>query len=277
MNDIHMSHTVMPFPVERQVTVEGGRIASHRHTVHGLIEVDVTEPRRILGEYKARTGEKISFTAFIIACLGKAVEENKGMHAYQDWRKRLILFDEVDVNTVVEIELDGHRATLPHLVRAANKRTLGDIHSEIRSVKAKPEKTSEFKALRFAWYLPSVVRDVFYWVVYHNPHLLKASFGTVGVTAMGMFGKGGGWAIPFGVHTLDVALGGIAEKPGVVEGRIEIREYLDVTLSFDHDVVDGAPAARFASRLKELIESGYGLCGPEFGRMPQSKAVFQAG
>ena len=75
-----------------------------------------------------------------------------------------------------------------------------------------------------------------------------------------MFGKGGGWAVPFGVHTLDIALGGINEKPGVVDGRIEIREYLCLTLMFDHDVVDGAPAARFTQRFKELIEDGYGLC-----------------
>jgi hypothetical protein len=74
-----------------------------------------------------------------------------------------------------------------------------------------------------------------------------------------MFGKGSGWAIPFGLHTLDIALGGIAEKPGVVAGRIEIREYLCLTLSFDHDLIDGAPAARFTQRLKELIESGYGV------------------
>ena len=79
------------------------------------------------------------------------------------------------------------------------------------------------------------------------------------MTSVGMFGKGSGWAIPFGVHTLDVALGGIAEKPGVMDGRIEIREYLCLTLSFDHDIIDGAPAARFTQRLKELIESGYGL------------------
>jgi pyruvate/2-oxoglutarate dehydrogenase complex dihydrolipoamide acyltransferase (E2) component len=29
---------------------------------------------------------------------------------------------------------------------------------------------------------------------------------------------------------------------------------------FDHDMVDGAPATRFAARFKELIESAYGLC-----------------
>lgn len=44
-----------------------------------------------------------------------------------------------------------------------------------------------------------------------------------------------------------------------VDGRIAIREYLAITLSFDHDIIDGAPAARFAARLREVIESGYGL------------------
>ncbi|HRO91391.1 MAG TPA: 2-oxo acid dehydrogenase subunit E2, partial [Promineifilum sp.] len=40
---------------------------------------------------------------------------------------------------------------------------------------------------------------------------------------------------------------------------IEPREYLSVTLSFDHDIVDGAPAARFGGRLRGLIEGGDGL------------------
>ena len=69
-----------------------------------------------------------------------------------------------------------------------------------------------------------------------------------------------GWAIPFGVHTLEIALGGIAQKPGIVDGRIEICDYLCLTMSVDHDIIDGAPAARFVQRLKELIEGGYGLC-----------------
>jgi pyruvate/2-oxoglutarate dehydrogenase complex dihydrolipoamide acyltransferase (E2) component len=79
------------------------------------------------------------------------------------------------------------------------------------------------------------------------------------VTAVGMFGKGGGWGIPVPNFPLTVTLGGVAEKPGVVEGQIEVREYLDVTLSFDHDVIDGAPAARFTQQFRELVEKGYGL------------------
>ena len=44
-----------------------------------------------------------------------------------------------------------------------------------------------------------------------------------------------------------------------MDGQIAIREYFSMTISFDHSIVDGAPAARFTGRLKELIESGYGL------------------
>ena len=60
-------------------------------------------------------------------------------------------------------------------------------------------------------------------------------------------------------HTLQLTLGGIGKKPGVVAQRVEVREYLSVTISFDHDIIDGAPAARFIQRLKELVENGHGL------------------
>lgn len=52
---------------------------------------------------------------------------------------------------------------------------------------------------------------------------------------------------------------GSSRKPAIVEDRIEPREILNLTVVFDHDVVDGAPAARFVERLVDLIESGAGL------------------
>lgn len=56
----------------------------------------------------------------------------------------------------------------------------------------------------------------------------------------------------------------MAQKPAVVDGQIAIREYLCMTLSFDHhNIIDGTPAARFTQRLKELIEAGYGLIEQE--------------
>jgi hypothetical protein len=75
-----------------------------------------------------------------------------------------------------------------------------------------------------------------------------------------MFGEGhSGWGIFPVTQVLGLVVGSIAWKPAVVEGRVEPREILHLTVTFDHNIVDGAPAARFTRRLVELIESGYGL------------------
>jgi pyruvate/2-oxoglutarate dehydrogenase complex dihydrolipoamide acyltransferase (E2) component len=71
-----------------------------------------------------------------------------------------------------------------------------------------------------------------------------------------MFGRGSGWGIGFlPLHTLGLTVGGISEQSRVLASQIVSREALNLTLSFDHDIVDGAPAARFANTLQELIES----------------------
>jgi hypothetical protein len=156
--------------------------------MHGFVEVDVTSHREQIRQYTARTGERLSFTAFIAACLGQAVDEDRMVHAYRDWRHRLVY-------------------------------PLGE----------------------------------------RNPRWMKRTSGTVGLTSVGMFGTRSGWGLGMPVHSLAVMVGGIAQKPGVVDSRIEVREYLDLTLSFDHNIVDGAPAARFAQKFADLIESGWGL------------------
>jgi pyruvate/2-oxoglutarate dehydrogenase complex dihydrolipoamide acyltransferase (E2) component len=92
-----------------------------------------------------------------------------------------------------------------------------------------------------------------------NPHFIKEYYGTVLVSSISMFGIGAGWGIPVPNHSLQITLGGVCEKPAVVDGRIEIRKVMSVTVSFDHDVIDGAPAARFIHQLKKLVEDGYGL------------------
>jgi pyruvate/2-oxoglutarate dehydrogenase complex dihydrolipoamide acyltransferase (E2) component len=270
------TYQVEPFSRLRQVVVDFQRHAHGKHTTHGLIEVDVTQARRLLREHKARTGESLSFTAFLIACLGRAVDENKPVHAYRNWRNQLILFDEVDVATMIEVRrpevLDSHSAPpsgqesgsfpLAHVLRAVNQRTFLDIHQEIRAIQTQPQSSQglqQWGFLRWFLLLPGFVRQFFYRALFRSPHLVKEYTGTVNLTAVGMFGQGGGWAISMPNHTLGIAVGGIAERPVIVEGGVEPREYLSLTISFDHDIVDGAPAARFARRLKELIESGYGL------------------
>jgi pyruvate/2-oxoglutarate dehydrogenase complex dihydrolipoamide acyltransferase (E2) component len=92
-----------------------------------------------------------------------------------------------------------------------------------------------------------------------HPQWVKRFGGTVGMSSVGMFGPGGGWGIPIAPPTLMVTVGGIATKPRYINGTLEPRELLDVTISVDHAIVDGAPAARFARRLTDLIEQADGL------------------
>jgi pyruvate/2-oxoglutarate dehydrogenase complex dihydrolipoamide acyltransferase (E2) component len=95
----------------------------------------------------------------------------------------------------------------------------------------------------------------------HDPTIAVSMGGTVALTSVGMFGGGhSGWGLSPTFHPLGLVVGGIAWKPAVVDGRIEPREILSLTVTFDHDIVDGGPATRFVRRLVELIESGYGLC-----------------
>lgn len=259
MDNHRDSYHIEPIPKMRRFALDAGYLGRRRHIIHGLIEVDVTEARRRIRAHKEKTGESLSFTAFIITCLGRAVEASQHLHAYRDWRNRLVIFDDVNINTMIEVEMDGKKVPMPHILKAVNRRAYRDINDEIRSAQAKPDQTIESRFMRWFLLLPAFLRRTFYWIVMRMPHLFRQYSSSVMVTAVGMFGRGGGWGIPMPNFTLTVTLGGIVEKPGVVKGKIEIREYLDMTISIDHDIVDGAPAARFVNRLRALIESGYGL------------------
>jgi pyruvate/2-oxoglutarate dehydrogenase complex dihydrolipoamide acyltransferase (E2) component len=91
-----------------------------------------------------------------------------------------------------------------------------------------------------------------------NPIWFKRFGGTVGMSSIGMFGPAGGWGITIAPPTLMITVGGTI-KPQYVNGSLQPRKMLDLTISVDHDLIDGAPAARFARRLADLVESGNGI------------------
>ncbi len=260
MKQKHADYQVVPYPKIRRWMAAMFRSVQHKPMIHGLLEVDVTRARAHLREHKAITGESLSFTAFLIACLAKAVDEHKAVQACRKGSKHLILFEEVDVYTPIERDVAGQKQVLPSIIRAANRKTVREIHREIRAAQVQDvtKDLMRFQSLPTLLFKPYLW--IFTWRGRTHPRLWKKNAGTVGITAVGMFGNGAGWGIPIAPPTaLIVTVGGIAEKPGVVDGTIAIRDYLSLTISFDHDIIDGAPAARFTERLKELIESGYGL------------------
>lgn len=247
-------YEVLPFPRERDIVVDAGHLGSRRHIIHGLLEADVTKARELRRLVQARYDVTLSFTAFVVCSLARAVASRPEVQAYRDWRGRLIVFRDADVVTMIEPAPGG--VALPHIIRNVNSRTVRDISDEIRSIQANPQGTEQHRSLlALGSRVPRSCRLLFFWAVKKNPHWFRRLQGTIVVTSVGMFGKSGGWGVGFlPTHTLGLTVGGIARKPGVHKDRISLREYLHLTISFDHDVVDGAPAARFARVFVDLLE-----------------------
>jgi pyruvate/2-oxoglutarate dehydrogenase complex dihydrolipoamide acyltransferase (E2) component len=255
-------YRVVPYLKYRRWMVAAFRSTHRKPVIHGLFEADVTKARTVLRDHKAKTGKSLSFTAFLIACLAKAVDENKSVQAYRLGGKRLVVFDDVDVLTDMERDVAGRKYVVPHVLRAANRKTVRELHDEIRAAQRADagDLLKRFLPMR----LPAALFGPFVWIWgwmgRRRPRVWKNIAGTVEVSSVGMFGSGAGWGIsPPSVTALMVTVGGIGEKQVIVDGQMATREYLSLTISVDHEIVDGAPTARFARRLKELIESGYGL------------------
>ncbi len=85
--------------------------------------------------------------------------------------------------------------------------------------------------------------------------------GTFTITNLGQYRVDGFTPILNPPETAILGVGRIADKAVVVDGRVEPRTMCTLSLSFDHRVVDGAPAAAFLSRLAELLERPYALLG----------------
>src|SRR5215203_842179 len=98
MNKNTGSYHVVDFPPERRFMANLLHLTwVNKHSMYGLLEVDVTGARQFIAEYKARTGELLSFTGYLILCLARAVDENKAVQACRKGRKQLVVFDEVHV------------------------------------------------------------------------------------------------------------------------------------------------------------------------------------
>jgi pyruvate/2-oxoglutarate dehydrogenase complex dihydrolipoamide acyltransferase (E2) component len=92
------------------------------------------------------------------------------------------------------------------------------------------------------------------WIGRRYPRAWKKAWGTVTLSSVGMFGNGAGWGIPPTIPSLCwITVGGIGQKREDVDGQIAVRDYLSLTVSFDHNMIDGAPAAPFVSTSRETL------------------------
>ncbi len=260
------SNRVIDLSPGRRIWLNVLDLPTPKNAMYGLLEVDVTTPRRLIAEHKAITGETLSFTGFITYCLARAVDEDKTIQSYLKGHKQLVLFDDVDVGLMVEQKTGDNRALMGTVIKGANHKSYLEIHREIRSVQAKPAPSGRgmpgwFRTgMLLPWPLSRLFSALITLAMRRDPTIAVSMGGTVAVTAVGMFAEGhSGWGIFPLNQSLGLVVGSVNWKPAVVNGHVEPREILNLTVTFDHDIVDGGPAVRFTRRLIELIESGYGL------------------
>lgn len=246
-------------PPERRPVLDRLAGASRRFQVHGLVELDVTEPRLRIGDVEPR----VSWTGFVLASVARAValhpEVNTRMAGNQ-----ILAFEHVDVGATVERHWQGRTALDIVVVPDADRRSCAEVTELLRRAKyGPPQPHPPTGVTRALVRLPGPLRRAAIRVAATRPGV-AATFGpAVGVTSIGMFTGSWGWAVPLAPLTLVVTVGGVVDRPVVHEGRVVVRPMIPLTLSFDHAVVDGAPAARFTETLRTLVESAAALEEPE--------------
>jgi hypothetical protein len=163
------------------------------------------------------------------------------------------------------------------VVRRANDKSVAEISADVRRAQSMPlapgEQWLEPQGiapprwlLPLAFRAPQRLRRWLYWDrLLKNPWRVKKTLGTVVVTPVPLMTRSGsgGWGIPLAIHPLVVALGAVGRRPGFVEGRIEARDLLSLTVLFGLEVIDGVPMAPFLRRLTELMEGAFALQGDE--------------
>ncbi len=240
------------FPTRRK-WVLGAMRAGHRMApMTALVQVDVTKAWRRLDD------DALSPTAFVLACVGRAVAAHPDVHAFRDWFGRLVVHPNVDVATMIEVESSTGLFPLAHVVRNTQARTVGDLSQEIHSVKTRPDIGRSGRLMQRWGAILGAIPGV-PWAVYafcRRSSLARRGIGTVAVSSVGMMiGGSGGVISVMTMASPQILVGGATDRPWVVDGTVTVRRILDVTVQIDHRVVDGGPAGRFGATLRRLLEN----------------------
>jgi len=256
------SYQEVPWPRIRELVTDALATGHRAHLAHALAEVDVTRAAAEIERRKAELPGGVSFTAYIVYCLGHAVGEHPMLHAYRKGRKKLVIFDDVDVNTLIEKRKpDGAMVPVPYIVRGANRKSLAAINHELRqAVGSDMHDDRGVRQRRRIMRLPRAARALLWRWTLRDPARLKQQWGTVAVSNVGscMLPRPF-WGISSSFLTCTLTIGGRYDRVAWADGRPEPRKTLSVTLTVDHDIVDGAPAARFGQTLIRMLEEGAGL------------------
>ncbi|MEL6769427.1 MAG: hypothetical protein AAFP17_19790, partial [Pseudomonadota bacterium] len=149
-----------------------------------------------------------------------------------------------------------------YTLRSAQTKSVFNLNTELRAAVRTPVSQDEGGRLRRRLAERSWLRRAWIgWRMRHDPHLLRAYFGTVGLTNLQVPAFSSVYyALPPNFYTLTIAIGPVSPMmmpaPG---GGAERRQMLTVAMAVDHALLDGVPAAQFGRTFGQLLGSAYGL------------------
>ncbi len=246
----------IPFPRGRNFILDIMAEGRRQNTIYATMSVDVTRAMTRMAAVKCQQPEqRITLTGFVTSCLARAVDEQKHMHALRKGKHERVVYEEVDIAIMVEREVDEYLQPVNYIIRGANHKPLADIQLEIREAATKPlgEDWAMNRVESFFWKCPRFLRKIFWWMSRRKPDWRKLFVGTVGLTSMGMFGTGQCSVLPITPTNLTVAVGSTEKRPAYIEGEICERQFLNLVVGVNHDLIDGGPLMRFVSRFKECL------------------------
>jgi pyruvate/2-oxoglutarate dehydrogenase complex dihydrolipoamide acyltransferase (E2) component len=256
------SYRFQSIPRSRIATFDIFEIGLSKHHIVAMIELDVTESRARLRNLR-KNGITVSFNAWLIKVIGNVLHKHSEASAYLYNKKKLIIFNDINVSLIVEKKIGDTNVPIPLVIEKINEKSALEITAEIEKAKNQ-DLTSDDIMLkkqstsyeRFYYHLPGFVRMLFWRVLLMKPKTAFQTMGNLAVTSVGMIGKINGWFIHKSVHPISFGVGSILKKPVVIENEIKIREILNMTILVDHDVIDGAPMVRFLKDLTNHLENG---------------------
>jgi pyruvate dehydrogenase E2 component (dihydrolipoamide acetyltransferase) len=167
--------------------------------------------------------EKISVNDIIVKAAAMALMKHRFVNAsYQD--KAIRFYDQADIGVAVAID----EGLITPVVRGANLKGFREISAEIKNLAAK----ARDKKLQPEQYTGA----------------------TFSISNLGMFGIKEFTAIINPPEAGILAVGGANLTPVVRDGEVVIRNIMNVTMSCDHRVVDGATGAKFLQTFKQMLD-----------------------
>jgi pyruvate dehydrogenase E2 component (dihydrolipoamide acetyltransferase)/2-oxoglutarate dehydrogenase E2 component (dihydrolipoamide succinyltransferase) len=228
--------------VKQSIPLKGTRraIAEHMHRslqvaaqLTNMGEIDMTEIVRMREGYVAQEktiGVRISYTDILVYAICKAIKANPVINSSLI-ENNIILWEDINIGVAVAVGEGAESGLIVPVVKNADKKSLVELSQEIKALTEKA---------RTGKLLPDDV-----------------SGGTFTLTNLGVVGGGYGFGTPIinQPQAAILASGAISDRAVVRNGQIVIRPILTYSFTYDHRVIDGAPAARFTMYLAQLLEN----------------------